>query len=169
MFYLRLCSLYLLVASRVALAAPTPQNTDDGSQSWADKLNRVVYQGGLNMTGFLPCEPLSECMQDNSPLLAIATRYYGFRGCSSDQKRTLIKVEADAVAAVKIANGKKRNWAQDPELLEFFGPVQATRRPSKCRPALKCESVESTVAIVIVICSDLLLRHHGQFDNVFYR
>ena len=59
-------------------------------------------------------------MQDTSPILSVASHFYGFEGCTGDQKRRLLKVEANAIGALNIAITKRRARGKDPELLELW-------------------------------------------------
>ena len=141
----KLLCLVICLLFRPVITAPSPQagppttlRTDDGRRvpSWAVNINENIYGGHLNYSNLTPCQDPQTCLQDNSPLLETATKYYGFDGCTNDQKRDLIYTQAQAVIIAQYANTKRRKWAKDPALLEFFGPPDATRK-AKCRKKVR--------------------------------
>ena len=108
---------------------------DSPIPDWVKKLsdpNTGPYKGSLDTANILPCKDLTQCIGDSSPLMESATKYYGFKGCSASQKRTLIQTQADAIRMVRSVANYNLDWDRDEALLEFFGPAQATLK-SSCR------------------------------------
>ena len=66
--------------------------------------------------------------RDDASDIGILTSYFGYDGCSDDQKKQVTQAQKDAVMLA--ANAVKNpgiNWGSDPAAIDFFGPADETQ------------------------------------------
>ena len=66
--------------------------------------------------------------RDDASNISILTGYFGYDGCSDDQRKQVTQAQEDAVMLA--ANAVKNpgiNWGSDPAAIDFFGPADETQ------------------------------------------
>lgn len=65
--------------------------------------------------------------RDDAGDIGILTSYFGYDGCSDDQKKQVQQAQKDAVLlATNAVKNPGINWGSDPAAIDFFGPADET-------------------------------------------
>lgn len=65
--------------------------------------------------------------RDDAGDIGILTTYFGYDGCSDDQKKQVQQAQKDAVMlATNAVKSPGINWGSDPAAIDFFGPADET-------------------------------------------
>jgi hypothetical protein len=65
--------------------------------------------------------------RDDANNIGILTSYFGYDGCSDDQKKQVQQAQKDAVMlATNAVKSPGINWGSDPAAIDFFGPADET-------------------------------------------
>ena len=65
--------------------------------------------------------------RDDASDIGILTSYFGYDGCSDDQKKQVQQAQQDAVMlAANAVKSPGINWGSDPAAIDFFGPADET-------------------------------------------